>query len=422
MLRTWSVVTLAVVLGGARPMMVTQEVAPSSQETPRTPTTPSATPSSATPETRAAAIEQAQAAKLNELRPYEPGEGERVMNKAADILAQGLTWRPYFDSAAQGGGFPFGAGYRRHVSPFNTVDVRGSYTVTGYTRAEVEFVAPRLFHRRGQLSVLGGWRRATQVGFYGLGTGSGKDERTNYEFRQPYASAALTLMPTRRHWTFSGGVEWTQWDQRPGEGSFPSVETVFTPQTLPGLGADVTYVHSQGTVGFDWRPFPGYARRGGYYGVTVHDYTDTNQAFGFDRIDYEAIQHVPILREAWVLTFHGIMQTAYDKGDQEVPFFLLPSLGGGATLRGFSSWRFRDRNSLLMQAEWRIMANQFFETALFYDAGKVAARRSDLDFNGLRHDYGVGFRFHTPDATVLRIDVARSREGTRFVFAAGRIF
>ena len=87
------------------------------------------------------------------------------------------------------------------------------------------------------------------------------------------------------------------------------------------------------------------------------------------------IQHLPILRETWVLSLHGLAQTTMLKGDQEVPFFMLPSLGGGSNLRGFSSWRFRDRNSLLLQAEWRIMANRFLDTAVFYDAGKVAAQQ-----------------------------------------------
>jgi hypothetical protein len=379
-------------------------------------------PQPATPATRVAVIEQAQAEKVNDLHPYALGEGERLMNKAEAILDNGLTWRPFFESAYQGGGFPFGVGYRRHVSPYNLLDVRGSYTLSGYKRAEVELTAPHLFHRRGVLSLIGGWREATQVGFYGVGAGSSKDQRTSYQFEQPYAAATLALRPTRRHWTLGSGLEWTQWKQRPGEGSFPSVETVFTPQTLSGLGADVTYIHAQGTVGFDWRPFSGYARRGGYYGITVHDYTDIGGAFGFNQIDYEAIQHIPILREAWVVTLHGLAQTAYHKDDQEIPFFMLPSLGGGSTLRGFSSWRFRDRNSLLLQAEWRIMANRFFDTAVFYDTGKVAARTSDLDFNGMRHDVGVGFRFHSPDATLLRIDVARSQEGTRIVFAAGHVF
>ena len=61
-------------------------------------------------------------------------------------------------------GFTLGVGYAHHVSPYNMLDVRGSYTILGYKRVEAEFTAPRLFHRRGALSLLGGWREATQVG------------------------------------------------------------------------------------------------------------------------------------------------------------------------------------------------------------------------------------------------------------------
>ena len=68
------------------------------------------------------------------------------------------------------------------------------------------------------------------------------------------------------------------------------------------------------------------------------------------------------------------------------------------------------------------MANRFLDTAVFYDAGKVAARRADLDFNGLKSDYGFGVRFHGPFATPLRIEVARSTEGLTLVFATSAIF
>jgi outer membrane translocation and assembly module TamA len=68
------------------------------------------------------------------------------------------------------------------------------------------------------------------------------------------------------------------------------------------------------------------------------------------------------------------------------------------------------------------MANRFFDSAVFYDAGKVTARTSDLDLNHLKSDYGFGVRFHAPMATVLRIDVARSTEGTQLVFAASPAF
>jgi len=375
------------------------------------------------PATRQAAIEQAQAEKATDLHPYAPNKGERLAARLGNVLAGGTPrWHLFLDSAYAGGGFAYGAGYNHHVSPYNTVDMRGSYTLSGYKRAEVALTAPRLFKRRGHLSIIGGWREATQVGFYGLGTDTSKDDRRNYGFQQPYAGGVLELQPTRRLLLLRGGVEVSKWSQQPGTGVAPSVETAYTPATLPGLGAEPTYVHSQGTVGFDWRTSPGYTRRGGFYGVTVHDYTDRNKEFGFERIDYEVIQHVPILREAWAISLRGLASTAFEKGDQAIPFFMLPSLGGGSNLRGFSSWRFRDRNSLLLQAEWRIMVNRFLDTALFYDAGKVTDSKSDLDFEGLKSDYGFAVRFHGPLATLLRAEVARSREGTALIFGMGPAF
>jgi hypothetical protein len=363
------------------------------------------------PSTRQAAIETAQAEKVPALHTYVPPKAERVMGTIQTYLDGTVDgWHPYLQSAYRGGGFALGAGYRRYVSAYNTIDVRGSYTVSSYKLVEAEFVAPRLFLRRGQLSVLGGWRDATQVGYFGTGTTTSVDDRTNFAFRQPYASARLTLLPIRKLWTVQGGAEWTRWSQRPGEGTFPSVETKYTPATLPGLGAETTYLHAQGGVGFDWRTSQGYSRRGGVYDASFHDFTDRDSDFGFRRVDYEVIQHVPILREAWVLSLRGKASTTFRKDDQEVPFFMLPALGGGSDLRGFASWRFRDRHSLLLQAEWRIIANRFLETAFFYDAGKVASRINDLDLDGMKSDYGIGVRFHGPFATPLRIDLARSNE------------
>jgi ribosome modulation factor len=298
--------------------------------------------------TRDQAIEQAQAEKVKDLHPYGPGKVEGLFNRAEEILSQSRTeLASVLRERGLRRGFTLGAGYAHHVSPYNMLDVRGSYTILGYKRVEAEFTAPRLFHRRGSLSLLGGWREATQSAFYGFGMGTSLDDRADFDFRQPYGSAILTLRPTRRLLMLRGGVEVSQYEQRPADGSsFPSVENKYTPETLPGLGTTTTYVHSQGTVGFDWRTSPGYSRRGGFYGVTLHDYTDKDERFGFRRVDYEAIQHIPILREAWVISLRAIARTTYTKSDQEVPFFLLPYVGSGSTMRGFTSHRFRDQNGL----------------------------------------------------------------------------
>jgi len=375
------------------------------------------------PATREAAIVQEQAQKVPLLHPYVETTGEKLANRAESILAgAGHGFHPFFQNAYSGGGFTLGAGYLQYISPYNTIDARGSYTISGYKRAEVAYNIRRLFHRRGSLSGLVGWREATEVKFYGLGPDTPLEAATNYSFRQPYGSALLEFWPTRRFLVLTGGLELSKWAQQEGNGRDPSVETVYTPETLPGLGATATYVHTQGSVGFDWRTSPGYTRRGGVYNVTFHDYADQDEEFGFRQVDYEAIQHFPILRETWVISLRGRVQTAFDKGDEQIPFFMMPSVGGGSSLRGYSSWRFRDLNSLLLQAEWRIMANRFFDTAVFYDTGKVTASRSDLDFDGLKHDYGFGVRFHSPLATPLRVDIAKSPEGLHIVFSSSAVF
>lgn len=374
----------------------------------------------AQPASRTAEIEQAQVEKSRHLRPVEPGKAERFLDNIEQSFMTGqIHVHPFFDSAYAGGGFTLGAGYLTHVSSYNTLDVRGSYTIKGYTRVEAAFLAPRLFDRRGVLNVIGGWREATQVGFYGTGTeNTSVHDRANYGFTEPYGSATLNVWPTRNLFFLGGGVEVATRNQEAGEGSAPSVEEVYTEQTLPGLGASPTYLHTQATVGVDSRPSPGYARHGGFYRITFHDYRDSDDRFGFRQTDYEAIQHIPVLRDTWVLSLHGRLELANAAGNQSIPFFMLPALGGGSSLRGFASWRFRDVNSLLMQAEWRVLVNRFVDLGLFYDAGRVANHRSDLTDAPLKSDYGFGFRFHGPLATPLRIEVARSNEGTALVFSA----
>jgi hypothetical protein len=384
-----------------------------------------ASPASAqTPDsTRSQVIEQQQAEKAKDLHPYVLTTPERVLNKLEDITVNGVMhWHPYFEGAYHGSGFTLGAGYMYHVSPYNLLDVRGSYSIKGYTRVEAEFIAPRMFQRRGELSILGGWREATQVAFYGVGTNTPQANRTNYAFQQPYLSGLLTFWPTRKLLMLRGGAEFSQYTQNPGEGSSPSIETVYSPQTLPGLGARVKYLHTQGTVGFDWRPAREYARRGGFYGVTLHNYIDPDDLLGFREVNYEALQHFPILREAWTISLRAFAQTTHTKEGQEIPFFLLPSLGGGHNLRGYESYRFRDRDSLLMQAEWRIMVNRFMDTAFFFDTGTVAGRTRDLGFDDLTSDYGFGVRFHSPFATMLRVELAKSPEGLKLVFASSSPF
>jgi hypothetical protein len=402
--RTWHLgIAVAVMLGAASGRAVAQQAAA---------------------ETREGVIVAQQQEKAKDLHPYQPNKAEEWVKKLEEQFITGsLHWHPFFQNAYAGGGFTLGAGYLTHVGDYNTIDFRGSYTFSGYTRLESEFVAPRLFDRRARLSLLGGWRKATQVGFYGYGTSeTSADDRANYSFTRPYGEAVLTMRPTRGILVLEAGANYSKWDQGRGEGNKPSVEEIYTPAELPGLNQAVTYLHAHGTAAIDWRTAADYSRRGGFYGVTFNNFADPDDRYSFKRVDYEAIQHIPLGRDAWVLSLHGRVETTSTGDGNQVPFFMLPALGGGSSLRGYASWRFRDLNSLLLQAEWRVLVNSFFDVALFYDAGKVEARAKDLDLDGLKSDVGIGFRFHGPAATPVRIELAKGNEGLALVFAASASF
>jgi outer membrane protein assembly factor BamA len=266
-----------------------------------------------------------------------------------------------------------------------------------------------------------GWRDATQVEYFGLGIDTSPDAVANFRLQETYAGGVVNMRPQR--WiALSGGADYQSFIDKTGEGSSPSIEQSYSPATAPALGDDPAFLHVQAAAGIDTRTSPGYSRVGGYYGATLHAWTGLDAAENFEHLQVDAIQHVPILRETWVLSVRGQMITTLGDNDV-VPYFLSPSLGGGHTLRAYGSRRFRDRHTLLASAEWRwIPSYDGLDLAIFYDAGEVASRREDLDFEGWKHNWGVGARFHGPMATPLRIEMARGSEGWQLVFAGSAAF
>jgi hypothetical protein len=300
-------------------------------------------------------------------------------------------------------------------------EIKGLYSIKNYKNIEVGTRAP--WHGGGKVTggIRGGWRDAPQVGYYGLGMDTFASDRANFRMKQGYLIGNIGVRPT--WWTkLEGEVAYEDFQTEEGLGRSPSIETLYDPVTAPGLFSNPQFIHSEATAAIDWRPGAGYARKGGYYGATLVDYADRDKTYSFRRMDAELIQHLPILRENWVLSFRGRMQSVLDD-DDVVPYFLMPYLGSGSTLRGYPTARFRDRHSLLTSAEFRWIVNRLaMDMAIFYDAGKVASRRADLDFDGLKTDWGIGARFHGPTTTPLRIEVAKGVEGWRLVFSSNAAF
>jgi hypothetical protein len=122
----------------------------------------------------------------------------------------------------------------------------------------------------------------------------------------------------------------------------------------------------------------------------------------------------------WTVASMLLCQDA--RGD--VPFYLLPNLGGMDRLRGFEAGRFTDRSALLVQEDIRFPILWRIGGCLFGSAGRVAASRADLLSGGLHSSCGAGLRFFIDrdKGMVARFDIAFGGHSRGAYFVMGEAF
>jgi hypothetical protein len=376
-------------------------------------------------ETRAEAIQEEQAQRATTAAPSPPIPLGRVFDKLEDWGVIGGTPRgpyPWMGSVYPGGGFAAGAGYRKPFADDGAFKMFGGYSMDGFTRAQTDLALPTFARNRGRITLAGRYIDATDVRFYGVGNDSSKDDLTRFGYTP--TSGGVRIDFGGKFVSFDGGVEILEIETSGGR-TAPSIEDRFSPSGTPGLGVSTfDYVNSRAGVAIDWRKPLGYSGRGGLYRVQFDDYRELNDdLYSFRSVEAELLQLIPILRANWVLALRGLATVADLDNANVVPFFMLPSLGGGSTLRGYPDFRFRDRTRLLMNAELRWTPARFLDMAVFYDTGKVAGDYRDLDLDGLKNSYGIGMRLIGIEGYVFRIEAARSREhAARLIFNAGGAF
>jgi outer membrane protein assembly factor BamA len=262
-----------------------------------------------------------------------------------------------------------------------------------------------------------------QEDFYGIGPGSNRQDVSDYLYQ------CLSIEGV-------GGVQFTKWlgwslrggllavNIQPGtDERKPDVQALFTPGSTPGLSNSPDFLHIETGLLADYRDKPGDAHKGGMIGLILGHFDDRgSDQFGFERISVETRQYVPLWSDYRTLAVRFLTSFDRPSSGSEVPFYLMESLGGSNSLRGFPEYRFRDRNLLLMSAEYRWDAAEFLEMALFYDTGKVFSRPGDFDFTGLEKGYGGGLRIKRSGTIFLRLELGHSREGNQVHFRLGPSF
>ncbi|MGH9159878.1 MAG: BamA/TamA family outer membrane protein, partial [Vicinamibacteraceae bacterium] len=266
-------------------------------------------------------------------------------------------------------------------------------------------------------------RDAPRDNFFGLGSATSLDDRTSYALQMTTVTGGGGI-EIGRDVTLSGDVEYLRPRVSAGQDDrHLSIEERFSDLDAPGLTTEPELLYAGATLAYEGRDQPGNPRRGGRYAASWGHTQDLDEdRYAFQRLMFDVEQVIPFWSDQRRIVLRGVaVQTDPDEG-REVPFYLMPALGGGNTLRGFKQDRFRDRSALLLRAEYRYELNAFLVAALFTDVGQVAPSWDAMRRRDFKRNYGFGLRFGTA-TVVLRTDVAfGSGEGTRLVLRFGGAF
>ena len=71
-----------------------------------------------------------------------------------------------------------------------------------------------------------------------------------------------------------------------------------------------------------------------------------------------------------------------------------------------------------LEHRWYVFSG--LEMAMFVDAGKTVPQKGGVNFSEMNYSGGTGLRARVRGAVVLRMDVARSREGFRWIWSMSR--
>jgi opacity protein-like surface antigen len=317
---------------------------------------------------------------------------------------------PRIGGLSPGSGLAGGVGYRRHLD-WAFVDVSGAVSTKAYrgVDATLGWINTKYVEVSTKLT----FRNNTQDDFYGLGIDSTDAERVDFGIRSTDLStrAAAHVTPWLR---LGADVGYYVPSVRHGrDDSLRTIESIFTDATAPGLAQQPDFVHESVFAEVDSRDAHGFPRRGGFYRAAYALWNDrTLEEFNFRRFDVIGSHFMSVARNDVVAVRLELSYANNAPGDR-VPFYLLPYVGGGDTVRSFREFRFRDENAGVFGAELRHKVHPMAHIAGFVDFGTVARDWQDINPHHVKNAYGIGLRGGSDDKTYVRFDVAHGDGGTR---------
>lgn len=196
------------------------------------------------------------------------------------------------------------------------------------------------------------------------------------------------------------GYEWIEWD------NFPSGEPIGSEAFRYGAAAI-----------FDSRDNATNPQGGIYASLTQSNFTDFRGKPHFSTdFTFDCYRTV---WEGGILAFDFHSRFTY--GD--VPYTMLPTIGGPYRMRGYYSGRYRDNNAVQGQLELRQHVWEMFGVAAWVGAANLWGKYNKFDIRHSLPNCGAGIRWRLNGNTTLRFDYGFGKDRQNgFIFSVNEAF
>lgn len=232
--------------------------------------------------------------------------------------------------------------------------------------------------------------------FWGLGKKTPDSAEEPYKFHQYYVY--LHLLRKIAPDFFVGALYEMQkvWDisYQPG-GLFEAQKIVGrNGYRISGMGSSITYDKRNNA----------FAPDRGFFGQVYFNHFDKfwGSDFNYTNIVVDLRKYIPLTKNQVL----ALQVFSFNNTGNEVPLRSLASFGGANRMRGYYDGRYKDKQQLIFQGEYRFQIYKRFGGVAFGGAGNVSRDAIDYSFSELKYSYGGGLRFalNKKEKLNLRID------------------
>lgn len=249
--------------------------------------------------------------------------------------------------------------------------------------------------------------------FFGIGN------HTSTEDRQSYTSRGSTFWFTflrKISEGFNIGLQYnySKWDITESEPG-----SMLAAGSIPGSGRGMLSGFSL-VASLDTRDNIFAPSRGEWFEFSARFYNRLiGSDFNFNSYNVDLRRYFPLF-SSHVIALRAVVQVQ----SGTVPFQSLAKLGGQYLMRGYYEGRFRDKNLVALQAEYRLPLFWRLGLVGFAGLGSVADRWRHMDFGDLKHSLGFGFRyfFDRKEKIYVRMDFGFGEDESGFYLSIFEAF